>query len=165
MPQTILALLGLMLISQFTLRQQHDIIQDHLEMIRTEVGTMAAAVATERLERITSMAFDSATSGSLVLTSPSALTSRDLFRSDAPSDDVDDFDGVSVIVVRDAARDTLSFDVSSTVSYADELNPNHLVPTQTKFKRVVVTVTSRSVAFADSVKLVRLVSCGSACDW
>lgn len=165
MPQTMLALLGMMLVAQFTLRQQREVIHGQMATIKTEVATIAASVAVERLERIVVMPFDEATREGIALTSPSQLTARAAFRADAPSDDADDFDGSSIVVGRPVGSDTLWFDVRTTVSYADELKPSVDAATQTKLKKVYTVVSSRNVAFADTVRLERLVTCGSACTW
>ena len=160
-----LALLGLMLVAQFTLAQYRDILHGQLVMIETEARTIAASVAVEHLGRVTAMPFDDATKGGRILETPSALTVHHFFRSDAPSDDVDDFDGSTLLVPRPAGADTLWFDVRTSVSYADEINPNNFAAGATKLKNIVATVSVRNVAFADTVRLERLVSCGSACGW
>lgn len=165
MPQTMLALLGLMLVAQFSLSQRRDVMNDRLATLETEVRTITAAVATEHLGRVASMPFDDATKGGNDLTSASELTPSWSFRSDAPSDDVDDFDGSLLVVGRPAGSDSLWFDIQTTVSYADEMRPDTPITGQTKLKLVTAVVSVRRVAFADTVKLSRLVSCGSACQW
>jgi hypothetical protein len=165
MPQTMLALLGMMLVAQFTLRQHREVLHGQMATIKTEVATIAASVAVERLERIVVMPFDEATREGIPLTSPSQLTPRAAFRADSPSDDADDFDGAAILVGRPVGSDTLWFDVRTMVSYADELNPAADAATQTKLKRVVAVVSSRNVAFADTLRLERLITCGSACTW
>lgn len=165
MPQTMLALLGLMLVAQFTLAQYRDILHGQLVMIETEARTIAASIAMEHLGRVAAMPYDDATKGGSALETPSALTAPPYFRADAPSDDVDDFDGSARVVPRPAGSDTLWFDIRTDVSYADELNANLVASNPTKLKRIVATVSTRNVALADTVRLERLVSCGSACSW
>lgn len=165
MPQTMLALLGLMLVAQFTLAQFRDVLHSQLMMIETEARTIGASIAVEHLGRVAAMPFDDATKGGNTLETPSALTAPASFRADAPSDDVDDFDGSSRVAPRPAGSDTLWFDVRTDVSYADELNPNMIASSPTKLKRIVATVSTRNVALADTIRLERLVSCGSACSW
>ena len=165
MPQTMLALLGLMLVAQFTLQQHRDVLHGRMTTIKTELATIAASVAVERLERIVAMRFDDAAREGNPLTSPFGLTDPAAFRSDAPSDDVDDFDGSSIVVSRPVGSDTLWFDVRTIVSYADELDPSAVANARTKLKKVTAIVSSRDIAFADTVRLERLVTCGSACTW
>ncbi|SRR5690554_4512563 len=169
MPQTMLALLAVMIAALFSLNQQRGIMQTRLQMMRNEVATSGTGVAVDRLEEIRSMAFDEATKSEQKISSPAALTSKLTFTDDAPPiDDVDDFDGSYVERFRVWMSDTLWFGVETSVVYALEAQPDTPVAdafTRTKFKKATVKVYSLDIPNVDTITISQSFSCGSKCEW
>lgn len=169
MPQTLLALVAMMMASLFALNQQRGIMQTRLTMVRNEVATAATGVAVDRLEEVRTMAFDEATKGEDKIFSTSELTSKPTFTDDAPPiDDVDDFDASYVKRYRVWASDTLWYGVNTSVVYATEAQPDQPVADpneRTKFKKATVKVYSLNVANVDTITISQSFSCGSKCAW
>lgn len=169
MPQTMLALLAIMMAALFSLNQQRGIMQTRMNMMRNEVASAATGVAVDRLEEVRSMAFDEATKGEDKVISSTALTSKATFTDDAPPiDDVDDFDGSYVKRYRVWMGDTLWYGVETDVVYALETQPDTPVTdinTRTKFKKTSVKVYSLDIAKVDTITLSQSFSCGSKCNW
>lgn len=169
MPQTMLALLAVMMAALFSFNQQRGIMQTRMQMMRNEVASAATGVAVDRLEEVRAMAFDEATKGEDKIFSSTALTSKSTFTDDAPPiDDVDDFDGSYVERFRVWLSDTLWYGVETSVVYAEEAQPDTPVAdinTRTKFKKATVKVYSLDIANVDTITISQSFSCGSKCEW
>lgn len=168
MTQTLLALLALSLAMLMVFNQQRDMLHIQSKILRNEVATQATAVAVDRLEEIGSMAYDESTKGGTTITAATQLTLKADFTTDAPVDDVDDFDDVSVERTRPTWVDTLRFRVESRVSYAEALDPGQEVATsttRTKFKKVSVAVYALDLPRPDTIRIAQSFSCGSRCNW
>lgn len=169
MPQTLLALVAVMMASLFAFQQQRYVLDMRMDMIRNEIATQATSVAVDRLEEIRAMSFDEATKGENNITSQSDLTLKDHFTDDAPPiDDVDDFDGATVQRFRVVGTDTLWFEVTTQVAYAQEADPDATisdVSVRTKFKKATVWVHSLNTSVTDTIAVAQSVACGSKCKW
>jgi len=170
MPQTMLAILAMMLFSLFAVQQQEKVYFAQSTMIRQTVSAMLNGAAVERLEEIGSKGYDQSIVDNETVTSTaelaSAATGFGPGNDPTPEDDIDDFHAALDTLYRAVGTDSLSFHVESTVQYADEVNPS--VPAaggiKTKFK--LVTVTVRSIDLEDLEATVsRSFSCGSGCQW
>lgn len=142
--QTLYAIIAMMLMSLFAMQQQRNALRVQMDMIDQEINIIASSVATERLEEIGSKAFDHATTNGNTITLSSALTPTSEFgvNMDADAnDDLDDFDGSEVVVVRTIGGFDLSFTTSSTVHYVTPGNLDQVSSSKTKYKMVTVTVT------------------------
>ena len=142
--QTFYAIIAMMLMSLFAVQQQRQALRVQMSMIDQEINTIANSIATERLEEIGSKHFDHATTSGNVISTPSALASQDEFgvNIDADSnDDLDDFHGSDVVVVRSIGGSNLLFTTSSIVDYVSAGSLNQTSATKTKYKMVTVTVT------------------------
>ena len=142
--QTLYAIIAMMVMSLFAMQQQRQALRVQMSMIDQEINTIASSVATERLEEIGSKAFDHATTNGTTITSASALTAPAEFGTnmDADSnDDLDDFNGSEVTVVRSIGGSDLAFTTSSTVSYVSASNLDEVSSSRTKYKMVTVMVT------------------------
>lgn len=169
MPQTLLALVAMMMATLFALNQQRGIMQTRLTMVRNEVATAATGVAVDRLEEVRTMAFDEATKGEDKIFASSDLTSKPTFTDDAPPiDDVDDFDASYVQRFRVWTSDTLWYGVETSIVYATESQPDEPVADpneRTKFKKATVKVYSLNVENVDTITISQSFSCGSKCAW
>lgn len=169
MPQTMLALLAVMMAALFSLNQQRGIMQTRMNMMHNEVMSAGTGVAVDRLEEVRTMAFDEATKGEDKIFASAALTSKPTFTDDAPPiDDIDDFDGSYVERFRVWMSDTLWYGVETSVVYALETQPDAPVAdinTRTKFKKATVKVYSLDIAKVDTITLSQSFSCGSKCEW
>lgn len=165
MSQTMLALLALMLASLFAVQQQRQTAEMRLAMIRSEVSTQSTGVAVDRLEEIGSMSFDEATIGNETLSAVDSLTAGPPFGSDAPGNDIDDFDGVTVDTFRVAGTQQLNFRMTSRVRYASEASFETEVASRTKVKKVTVKVFNLDIPNPDTVTISQSYVCGSRCNW
>jgi hypothetical protein len=168
MVQTLMTLMALMTAMLFIFNQQRHAMHAEMTMLRNEVMAQATTVAVDRLEEIGALAFDERTKGEVSLASTNDLTNAATFTADAPPiDDIDDFDGASVLQFRVAWHDTLWFRVETDVAYAQEANPGQAVvgTTRTKFKKATVRVVSLSLALSDTIQLAQSFACGSKCNW
>lgn len=127
MPQTILALLALMLSSTFALQQSRHTLQTEMNMIQREAQIHARGVATEVFAEIANLPFDEATATAEGIVPVSELTPEP-FEEEltfAEAGDVDDVHQmVPYLVTRtlmrpDGTPATLTFAVSATVEYAE----------------------------------------------
>jgi hypothetical protein len=166
MPQTMMALLAMMLATLFAYNQQQRAAQTKFNMIRDEVVTQATIVAQDRLEEIGAMAFDEATVGANKVATAAELTGLAFFTEDAQGNDIDDFHQVVVDTVRSSNLGKLRFRVASTVTYADPNNPDVAVTGPSKAKKATVRVTSLDIAeimASDEIILSQTYTCGSRC--
>ncbi len=167
MPQSLLALLAMMVVSLYSFHQQENILRMRASMIRDEIAHNATAVAIERLDEIGTLAFDEGTKGGDIHQA-SELTVRDQdgrYPQDTPADDLDDFDGVIVPRVRLTSLDTLHYDVRTRVVYVSEVDGNTEVDVATRYKKATATVYLLDTAQPDSIYLSQVYACGSRCDW
>ena len=176
--QTLYAIIAMMLMSLFAMQQQRNALRVQMDMIDQEISTIASSIATERLEEIGSKAFDEATTNGTLITSASALTNQHAFgvNMDAnATDDLDDFDGSEITVVRTIAGSDLLFTTTSTVAYVSASNLDEVSASKTKYKMITVTVTINE-GFDESlysiegmvrktITLSQTYSCNSACQF
>jgi hypothetical protein len=170
MPQTMLAVLAMMIFSLFAVQQQEKVFFAQNAMIRQAVSAMLNGAAVERLEEIGSKGYDQAIVDNETLTGSGQLSSSTYDfgpgNDHTPEDDIDDFDTAVDTLYRAIGTDSLGFVVESTVVYADELNPETAAASGSRTKYKLVTVTARSLlAGLPDVTVSRSVSCGSACQW
>ena len=164
MPQTVLAMMAMMVATLFAINQHRNVLHMRANQMENEISMATTAVAMDRLETIGSHPFDENV-GDSTLTSPSQLTPESDFTSDAPSSDIDDFDDAEKELFFMLDADTLKFKSISTVSYADEDDPELEVDTPTKAKKATIRVYSLAIPNPDTIKLSRTYGCGSACGW
>lgn len=162
MPQTLFALLGMILASLLAFSQQRNAVSNYSSMVGNEAELAASGAMMHVLELIGSRSFDERTTpdgiraaGSLP-SSANEFSHRDHFGGQpedgcdlqepfqTPScDDVDDLHGYQDIVyVPFSSGLTLEFDVSISVSYAVEADMTAESPDRTRHKYVVVTAES-----------------------
>ena len=167
MPQTVLALLAMMTATLFAVNQQRNVLKMRYNQIENEVGMATTSVAMDRLESIGAHAFDEhvVSADSSDLSSPNELTLESEFTADSPSNDIDDYDGSEKDLYFVLDADTLWFRAFSTVSYADEDDPEQEVDMRTKLKKATVRVYSLTIPYPDTIRLSRTYSCGTACNW
>ena len=77
MPQTMLAILAMMLFSMFAVEQQQKVFFAQQTMIRQTVSVMLNGASVERLEEIGSKGYDQTVVDSETLSSSAELSSRD----------------------------------------------------------------------------------------
>lgn len=169
MPQSMVAVLALMLFSLFAVQQQQRVYVTQNNMIRQAISSMLNGAAVERLEEIAATAYDQKVSDNETLTSSSELSDSDTFGpgNDAiAEDDVDDFHTATDTLYRAIGTDSLGFVVYSEIQYASESNPEQPATTgHTKYKLVAVTARSLTLPDLPEVRVHQSVSCGSACQW
>ena len=165
MQQTMLAILAMMLVGMYALNQNQRIARMKMNMIQNEVATIATSVGMDRLEHIGTKAYDQATKDANI-TLTSQLTDS-AFPEDAQGDDIDDFDKASRLDTIKLGEHALQFKVYTTVSYAQESDPNEEVTgtMKTKYKRARASVHSLTVPLPDSIVVYRSYACGGRCDW
>lgn len=166
MPQTLLALFALACATYYSWTRQRVIMEDQIRLVQNEVEMVAASVAVDRLEEISSKSFDQATVGEVVLASSSSLTGSSSFGKESGShNDIDDYHNGADTLARKAGTSTLSFRVYTTVNYANEASPETSSTTPTKVKTVTATVTSLTVKVPSAITMKRSFTCGAECSW
>ena len=182
MPQTLISVLALVVFTLFAVSQQRRLVLADRSMVRNMVAVMANGVATQTLDEAAAQPFDENTRGGM-LTSPNDLTSKAEFSTDSSvdgePDDVDDwstFDlspdstlASEVRVVRSGDEvHTLTFTRKARVDYVVEDGSGGWIvnnATPTKYKQILVTVYADGIAWADTVRISQVVSCGINCRW
>ena len=177
MPQTSLALLGIVLASVLALHQSRSGVRTERQTEAAEVQALAAEVAMERMARLEAVPFDQAVVGAYV-SAPSELTAMvgGTFVPTGPDpagDDLDDANGESVEAPYDLRESEgvgvggVRLRTTVVVRYVSEADGETVAPTPTRFKRATVTVAPAAAGpgVAKPVVLTQLFSCGSYCTW
>ncbi len=178
MPQTMLAVLSMVVTTLFAFNQHRNVLNTRLNMVREDMAIRSTGVAVDVLEEIGSMSFDEATRDK-VISSSTELTSfeRKSFylmeqegssqtsQESGGSNDIDDFNGAMMERTRTLNEKSLGFRAQSIVSYVDPVDKTTEVDYPTKLKKVTIKVFSMNLARPDTIYLSQLYSCGSRCDW
>jgi hypothetical protein len=180
MPQSLLALFGILAISTLVLQTSRDRMSDLDASYRNEAEVQARGVAVEVLERLSGVAFDGGEGGDASGTGTAVLSPRASFGSSADTtgqpmetlfssaglDDLDDFDGVtgavatvSVVDPESGTAQSLDLTVAIEVVYVEQdaagnWGPAASAATRTPFKRAMVSVDHSS--FAEPARLGRI---------
>jgi len=166
MSQTLLTLLAMMLVTLFSFNQQRSHITARMRMIHTEIDLRATDAATSYLEEMGDYAFDEATLRETI-SGPDELTPQggNGFTADTSNNDLDDLDGVVITRRYIGPVDSLTFQLSTRVTYVEPAELDTEASHPTKFKRIVVSVHSLDVPFPDTLRLSQVYSCNTSCDW
>ncbi len=156
MPQTLLALLALAILTQLTFSQQQVTIKSYQTQLRDEFSVAASGMLMEAMELLAARPFDAVSSPQQMINSglpneshfgvvgPGAgETDCDLFEIDlSDCNDLDDFsrDTWWPAEVELSNGHTLPFEVKVTVQYVEGETPDVPVPGPTANKRVVLLV-------------------------
>lgn len=184
MPQSLLALAAIGIVTFLTLHQSRHAILTQKEKVDIEATTMATQVGIDRLNEMRRLAFDEATKGdrnaSLLELSyllPLSSDPEHLFDSfprrreahsslpDVAFDDLDDFDAITYTVPKTSLLDTLQFSIDSVVGYVQDNGSGTASAVATSLKKVVIRVTALGIQPTVSVTLSQLYSCGTRCVW
>ncbi len=174
MPQTILALLAMMLATLFAMQQQRQALHARAQVVRNSIALHATGVLENRLGEIGAMAFDEATTAGEGANSVGELEPIGDFGSEeGQPDDIDDFHQMpgikdSLVIHRRGpggglVAQKLWFKVEIDVTYTDE--EGHPVGGPTEYKEATVRVYSLDIPRPDTAELSRLYACGSKCTW
>jgi hypothetical protein len=183
MPQTLLGLLGLTLVTMLSINQQRVTTQGYQNRLHEEYDLAASGVMMHVMEMIASRSFDEYTTpDKLDANNRSAYDMKgndfthrwgfgaagregdgcDLERpANTPGcDDVDDLDGIrnQVVYARLRGEKTLPFEVSIDVFYVDDDDLETPVAHRTKNKRVVLWAESPLRPGVELVRLERVIS-------
>lgn len=153
--QMLITIAALMLLSLVILRVNNSFFSTSSVMLDTKFGVLAVSLATSIIEEANSKAFDKATD----TTSVSVTTSLTPVASLGPEtgesyphfNDFDDFNGYSRSTVGDTTFQSAVFNANSVVRYINPSNPNINAGSPTWHKKIIVTVTSPSMA--DTIRL------------
>ena len=173
MPQTILALFGIVLASILALHQSRTSIQTERQTEAAEVQALAAEVAMTRMAELEALPFDQAVADGIYMESPTELTPivGGGFTPpglDPPGDDLDDANGTvveAVYALRDGASGGIRLRTAVVVRYVQESDGETVTSTRTRLKRATVTVQPATATTVRPVRLTQLFSCGSYCTW
>jgi hypothetical protein len=186
MPQTLIAILSMVVTTLFAFNQHRNVLSTRLGMIREEMAVRSTSVAVDVLEEIGSMAFDEATldksvlhasdlthismydqyGGDVINTDPysSDLGVRPTLESGG-ANDLDDFDGAILDRIRIREDRQIRFRAEARVRYVDEVDRTSEVGFQTKLKKVTIKVYTTAIAHPDTIYISQIYSCGSKCEW
>ncbi len=157
MPQTLLALLALAILTQMTFSQQRVTTKSYENQLRDEFSVAASGMLMEAMELLAARPFDSQSVPGVVINRGLPDVSEfgslgpgggemdcDLFEIDlGDCNDLDDFSRADYwwpAEVELSNGYTLPFEVQVTVSYVDGENPDVVLPGPTSSKRVVLLV-------------------------
>lgn len=142
MPQTLLALVALMVAMQISLLQQRSILTARLDMVDTEYETVATGAGLDILDYIASKPFDEATDGRVV-TNVAELTPLPFATGGTyeAAEDIDDFNGI-VPFVYNTDFPNVPFTIAIEVRYVEENDLSQVATSQTFAKEVLVTLTN-----------------------
>lgn len=144
--QTLLTIGAIVLLSFVILRVNNNFLLTSTVLTETQTGVLAVSLATSRMEKANSLAFDESTADTTTVTLPNQLTRLiDLGPdngevSDSLFDDFDDYNGFITV-------DSLANGVYKTicqVDYVDATTPDIISNQRTWHKRIIVRVTSPS---------------------
>ncbi len=155
----------MMLAMMFAMQQHRNILHMRADQVENELAAAMTAVAMDRLETIGTHAFDEVIADSVQISSANELTPENEFTTDDPDNDIDDFHEAEKDLSFVIDEHTLMFRAYSTVSYADEDNPEQEVDTPTKAKIATIRLYSLTIPYPDTIELSRTYSCGSGCTW
>ncbi|MDW7679289.1 MAG: hypothetical protein SCK70_01895 [bacterium] len=138
--ELILVLGGLMLLSTFTLSLNRYMVQDQRTLYQSEHVLNAMAIAQQYIEKAEATRFDEDKAATI----PSSFTYANNLGPDSGEqypyfDDVDDFDGFSIV---DTLAGYIPYTINISVKYVTLANPDVVTSTRTYFKRMVVQVSS-----------------------
>lgn len=172
MPQTLLAILSMVLTTMFAVNQHRSVLTTQLGIVRQDLSLRTTSVATDIMDEISAMAFDEATKTDAV-SDPNQLTVLPItgldeyvgdFQESGGADDLDDFNGLEIQRQRTQGAHTLNFVVRPTVNYVTG-GGDTVVDYVTKMKKVTLEVSSTDYSFADTIRVAQVFSCGSRCNW
>lgn len=166
MPQTILAILAMVVATLFAHHQQRSYVHTQLNAIRNEVALQGTGVAEDVLGEIGAMAFDRETeklSSGQKLSSPYELTSPP-FEARQPKA-IEDFHDQTLNRQRVFRGETLHFKVEVEVAYVDAGDMETEQTSQTKAKKATATVYNTDIKQPVKIRVARSYTCGSKCDW
>ena len=156
MPQTLLGLLALAILTQMSFSQQQVTIKSYQNQLRDEFSVAASGMLMEVMELLAARPFDSQSTPQVMINRGIPATSQfgglgygggeedcDLFEIDlSDCNDLDDFSRSTwwPANVELSNGQSLPFEVKVSVSYVDGENPDVVVPGPTSSKRVVLLV-------------------------
>lgn len=139
MPQTLLALLALMLAVTFSINQREVTTAAQLRMIESEIGVMATGVANQVFDHIGTYPFDAAG----VVDSPTQLRPAASFGTGKGWDKaatIDDFHGKNTEFSIEAAHGSVDFSVSAQVEYVRRDGSQFVASTSPQYLKQVRVV-------------------------
>ncbi len=179
MPQTMLAILSMVVTTLFAFNQHRNVLSTRLNMVREDMAIRSTGVAVDILEEIGSMAFDESTRDKVVASASELtyvpridLNSLNLMEETNESsvesggtNDIDDFNGAVIERNRTLNEKNIGFRAQAVVRYVDPIDKSTEVSYPTKLKKVTIKVFSTHIARPDTIYLSQLYSCGSRCGW
>ena len=185
MPQTLLALCGVIVATFLTLQSQRHRAISAEDILELETTQMGARVAMDVLSGFRTLPYDERTADAPVA-SPAALSthlvlapraqdrfqqrtarraaSHALLTPSATIATLDHADGRAFDVTRETAEGALTFRVESVVGYVGEASQTPSA-TPSKLKMATVRVTPQTAVGVDPIVLSQLYACGSGCPW
>ena len=174
MPQSLIAMLSMMIASLFAYNQHRNALTMRMEMISQDMELRQTNIAVDLMEEIGALAFDDATKAGSITSSGSLTFSRSDYQEEGQegtviteaggTDDIDDYHNVALQRTRNRDGHTLTFNALSEVDYVTE-GGYSTYGTPTKLKMVSIKVVSADIAFADTIQISQVFSCGARCDW
>lgn len=142
MPQTLLALVSLMVAMQLSLLQQRSVLNARLDMVDSEYETIATGAGLDILDYVGSKPFDEAVITQTV-TDPSDFTPLPFSTGGQYEDavDIDDFNQIAPYVYN-TDFPNVPFNIMMEVRYVEEDDFTQVATEQTFAKEVIVTLTN-----------------------
>jgi len=172
-----ITIFALLLLSTIILRVNSNFLYTSGSLIDSKLGVLAVSLATSMIEQANSLSFDENTDTSAVSVKASlsetlgpdsgefAFPADSVINWDSLSNDVinlfgskkvnfddfDDFDGFTVNTLGDSTFNSAEYNISCSVDYITEGNPNQITNQQSWHKKISVTVSSPSLT--DTIRM------------
>ena len=185
MPQTLLALCGIVVATFLTLQSQRHRALSAEDILEMETTQMGARVAMDVLSGFRTLPYDENTADAPVASSAALshhlvlatqaenrfgqraarrAASHALLTPSATIVTLDHADGRAFDVTRETSEGALTFRVESVVGYVDETTQTPTA-TPSRLKMATVRVTPQTASGTDPIVLSQLYACGSGCPW
>lgn len=150
--QMMITLGAMMLLGMVILRVNNGFLSTNSVLLDAKLGVLAVSLATSIVEDATGKAFDAATDTNSVNNLTDLTSSASLGPGTGEVypyfNDFDDFNGLSYI---NNTMPSAIFKIECTVGYINPSNPDVLISTKSWHKKLIVTVTSKSMQ--DTVRM------------
>jgi MSHA pilin protein MshD len=154
--QMILTMGAMIFLSAMVLRVNTVSLKNTTTMYNSKFNILAVSIGNTMIEEISKKAFDENTISN-TLTSTGQLTNQNNLGPDSETysqfDDIDDYDGYSIT---DATMPSAIFNISCSVGYVRDTNPDQITNSKQWTKKITITITS--ISMKDTVRVSTLYS-------
>ena len=151
----------------FAFQQHRGVLTARLNMIKADMEVRTTAVVVDKVEEITSRAFDDATvyGPTADRTRLTPLQTGVASLEGSALNDMDDYNALPQIETRAVNGIEIQFGTRAEVYYVSELDGDTRSSVPTRLKKVIVKAYPIGMVSADTAYVSQVVSCGKNCAW